>query len=106
MARDDSFLNTGMSSQATRRVQYDRVQRSKAKSTVRAKLTPHAEIILEWIKEERRRVASIEDLIMNLDTEDNARAILLAKKMHLDFLNTLTAKIQNVLREAPKEPTT
>ncbi len=103
MSRDDSFLNTGLSSAASRRLDAQTKQKTSERRSDRAHLLPGAEIILEWIAKEKKDTANLERMILNLESEDNVRAQLLARQMHLTFLDSLTNRAKNILRTIPKE---
>lgn len=97
--RADNVLDTGMTSAATRR-QEERLKRQRElRENRRAQLTPGAEIIVQWIDQEIAEAKDLTKMIINIDTEDNVRAQLLAKQYHVDFLLKLKSKTKNILRE-------
>jgi hypothetical protein len=101
--RDDSMLDTGMSSAISRR-QAARTQEQKKKREERKRLlTPSAEIVLEWIEQEKSDVVNLEKIILNVADEKFLQAQLLARQMHLAFLNNLKNKANNILRELPED---
>lgn len=98
--RDDSFLYSGLTSASTRANAAKREESKKNREHQRTVLTPAAELLVEQIEKERQKTTDISNLIMDpTSTEDNIKALLLAKKMHLEFLSNLQSVLQNVLRE-------
>ena len=106
MARDDSLLNTGFSSAASRKLEQKRKLLQEDKRTVKHKLQPGAEIILQWIAEEREKTVNLEKMIINIESEERVMAQLLARKMHLDFLAGLKVKAESALSMMPEKPKT
>lgn len=105
MSRDESFLNTGLSSALERRKTAEEQQRKQDRIYKRGKLTPGAEIILEWLNKEKETVyKNIAALPINIETtEENVKSVLLAYQMQLNFVDNLILKTKNVLREIPEE---
>lgn len=101
--RSDSVLNTGLSSAASRRVEARRQKAKEKREAAKAKLTPDADIILEWIDKEKADIVNVEKMILAIDSEENVVAQILARKMHIEFLNKLKTKAKNILRELPGE---
>jgi ribonuclease D len=99
--RNDSVLNTGMSSAVERRQKAKWDEAHKKRNDQRARLTPKAEIILEWIEQERKDVVDLSKMILNVESEENVRAQLLARQLHLTFLTNMKNKAKNLLREMP-----
>lgn len=101
--RDDSVLNTGLSSAAFRRQVARREAEAEVKQSKRSLLTPGAEIIIKWIDNEIEKVADLREMILNVSDKDLLRDQLLAKQHHLAFLKDLKAKAKNILREVKQQ---
>lgn len=99
--RNDSFLNTGMTSASTK-PPTPRENQKIEKEQARAKLKPAADVVLEEIDKERAKVVDIRSFI---DVQKDAESIkheLMARKLYLGYLNSLEAKIKNILAERKK----
>lgn len=102
MQRDDSVLNTGLSSALTRRRDAKLKQEQRDRDMMRSILTPSAEIILEWIAQEQQAVEKLNYTDLLLDTDVNIRAQLLARQLHSKFLTKLGNRAKATLRTAKK----
>lgn len=101
--RDDSFLYSGLTSASTRQNAEKRAEDKKERQHQKSVLTPAAELIKTEIEKERLKTTDITNLIMDPTSDEaNIKALLLAKKMHLEFLSNFQTVIQNVLREEKK----
>lgn len=102
--RNDSVLNTGMSSALDRKQRIKALEQKSKREQRRAQLTPSAEIVLDWIEREKAEVTErVAALPINMDTkEQDIKSVLLAYQMHLTFLGTLKAKANNMLRTVPQ----
>lgn len=115
-ARNDGFLNTGLSSAVERRHQQKLETMQKAKKDERGRLTPQADIILEWLQQEKDEVGNLEKSILDFDMEkiralvplakqldvsnkDLLQAQIIARFMHLEWLKKMESKVKGVLRE-------
>lgn len=98
--RSDSVLSTGMSSALERKQREKWDKAHAARQDRRQALTPSADIILEWIEKEMNDCADLRKTIINVATEDHVKAQLLAKQMHLDFLESMKNRVKNTLRVA------
>lgn len=120
MSRDDSVLNTGMSSALERRIKRDEQIRQQDRQYTRGKLTPGAEIIKEWLLKERAAMTDISKAVTDFDPEflqkstplarklavtdkELLQAFTLARLMNVEFIDTLLARVNNVLRKVPEE---
>lgn len=97
--RNDSVLNTGITSAATRRAE-ERAQRQRdLRASQRASLTPGGEIIKAWIDQEIAEAADLTKIIIIADSEKNVRAQLLGRQYYIEALKRLKGKTNNILRE-------
>ena len=103
MPRNDSLLDTGMSSALDRRIAEKKNREERAKQDVRQKLTPGAEIILDWIKQEEDDVVNLKKMILDVTNQERLLAQLYARQLHLQFLENLRNKAKIVLREVKTE---
>lgn len=105
MPRDDSILNTGMTSASMARKPTPRETQAKQKEEDYAKLKPAAEVVLEAIAQEVQKITDIRSLIIDrTNTEKEVNTELIARKLYLNYLNSLEAKIKGIvtLRAARK----
>jgi len=98
MPRNDALLNTGMSSALERRRAAIAERKKQERERKRSALQPGADIILTWIDQEMAECTDVRKLVMNISTEQNAQAELLAIRKHIEFLVSLKARAQNILR--------
>lgn len=101
--RNDSLLNTGMSSAINRRLELEREKKKELTRSRNAKIIPGAQFIADAVKAEKARVTNIENLILNVSTEENVRAQLLAIQMHIDWLDGLSLRYGKLVRAQAKE---
>jgi hypothetical protein len=101
--RNDALLSTGLNSASSRRLAERNKKLKLEKEKTRSVLTPAAEVILKWIDQEKKDVVDLSKIILNMESEDNVRAQLLAKQMHLEFVNKLEMRARNLLRTLPDE---
>jgi hypothetical protein len=96
MSRDDSILNTGMTSvTATPR----ELQR-ESKDKVREEVKPFSQGLFDFIELKRSEVLSLRSIVIdNLNPEDGLHAEMLARKKNLDFINGFEAHIKNIIKE-------
>lgn len=97
--RNDSVLNTGLTSAAMRRQEAARQAKKDKKQEKRNVLTPGAEIILEWIDKELKQVMDLEYMVMNLTNENDIKSQLIARRLHANFLKELRSRANNIMRE-------
>lgn len=129
IARNDSLLNTGLTSAADRKrfekqeeLHNKRSAQKEAQRAALGNLTRRGELISEWIAEERSALDSISNLMLTTDIEAAARqypvlktinvdndslmkAQLIARLMHIDWLKKLEKKVKSTLREERVEKT-
>lgn len=115
--RTDNSLNTGMSSVAERRSQQRLEEQQRKRAGVREALLPSAEIMLEWIDKDIKKIDSIESKVFNVNLEelrgmvplasrlnvsdkDLLVAQLLAQAMHIEWLRGTKNRIKVTLRQA------
>lgn len=119
MARDDSSLNTGMSSAVERRSRERLEEQLRKRSGEREQLTPGAEILIAWINKDIKDVGNMETKILGIDFDDlramiplaqrlnvdNAtllQAQVLAQAMHIEWLKSAKNRLKNTLRVAKR----
>lgn len=100
--RNDAMLDTGLSSAVERRAQARSDEQRRKRSDQRARLTPGAEIVLEWIDKEINEAADLRKIIINVADEEHVKAQLLARQMHLTWLEDIKNRAKNMLREVNK----
>lgn len=99
---NDSFLNTGMTSSSAE-PKTPREAQKLEKEQNRLKLKPAAQVVLDALANERTKVTDIRSFI---DVKTDAETIkheLMARKLYLDYLNSLEATIKNILKEKPRK---
>jgi phosphoribosylpyrophosphate synthetase len=105
--RDDSMLNTGLSS-AVERKRYAKQEelhnkRIAEKEAMRVSLTTQGETIMQWIDQEIKDASDLRKMILNVDSEENVRAQLLARQLHLTFLQNAKTRVKKYLKEPKVE---
>jgi hypothetical protein len=100
MARDDSFIYSGMTSSVTRRLREKAQQEVSEKESLKGKIKPNAELVIEEVAKEKERIyKELAELPVNYDTkEESIKSYLLAQQMHLKFLETFQTSMLNKLR--------
>ena len=99
MARDDSFLYTGITSLSSE-PRTPRQLQKESKVIAKQKLKPAAEVVLEAIAKERDAITDIRTIILDrksTDTEVNTE--LIARKLYLSYLNGLEHKIKSIVSD-------
>ena len=91
--RDDSTLITGLSSAASRRLAESQHKQAEANKSKGAALKPHAQLIMDWIAQEKKDVVNIERLVLDVTDRDNLQAQIIAIGMHLNFLNIVVLRL-------------
>jgi phosphoribosyl-ATP pyrophosphohydrolase len=106
MARNDSVLNTGLSSALDHKLAERRKDAKKEQAHIRAKLKPEAEAILAVITSERDWVRNeIANLPFNLSVhKDDLSIYLQACQMHLDWTIRATNKLKAILKVEEDKP--
>lgn len=100
MSRDDSILYTGLTSAEPRT---PREAQRKAKEEAYYKLKPGYQFVLDELAKEKEVVTDIRSLILDrATTEQEVNTELLARKLYLGYLNSLEAKIANIMKRAKK----
>lgn len=125
MARDDSALNTGMSSAVERRrlqkqkELHDKKQQQQA--ATRVSLTRDGSAIMDWIDEEIKDVSdlasmttefNVESLLqrvplaktLNVTNAELLQAMTIAKLLHIEWLKSAKTKVNKYMKE-PKAKT-
>jgi hypothetical protein len=100
MSRDDSILNTGMSSSLNRRMQAEKAKKSQAKKSLKAHVKPVEGLLMEAITAERNMLKEeLATLPLNYETkEESLKSYLMAQQMHLRFLDSFQTRMLNRLR--------
>ena len=99
MARDDSFLYTGVTSLSAE-PRTPRQLQKESKVIAKQKLKPAADVVLEAISKERDAITDIRTMILDrtsTDTEINTE--LIARKLYLGYLNGLEHKIKSIVSD-------
>lgn len=99
--RDDSLLNTGMTSASARKVQEVKQKASEKKIEERNNVVPNADVVLEIIAKEKASIPNKVWALTNSETsEESVRAILAGLRLYDEHLDNLSNQLQNVLRKA------
>jgi hypothetical protein len=99
MARDDSFLYTGVTS-LSQEPRTPRQLQKESKVIAKQKLKPAADVVLEAISKERDAITDIRTMILDrTSTEVEVNTELLARKLYLGYLNTLEHKIKSIVSD-------
>lgn len=98
MARDDSVLNTGMSSAVDRKNAERVAKRKEEQANKRQALTTDGEIITAWIDKEIAKAKDLSQMIINISSEKHVTAQLLGRQYQIKSLETMKAKAKNILR--------
>lgn len=102
MARDDSLLYTGITSASEPKLTPRKAQ-AEQKEKTRRNLKPAVEEILDLIGVERADIVNLKSFVLDRTTpEEEIKVELLARKMYHGYLNSLEAKVKNIM--AVKEP--
>lgn len=100
MSKDDSFLYTGITSASSDKAPTPREVQREEKESARIKLKPAAEVVLAELAKERERVIDLRSIVLDRTTsEGEINTELLARKLYLNYLNSLEAKVNNILKE-------
>lgn len=102
MSRNDGLLVTGMSSATGRRLEEQRKRNEQENKSKGAQIRPHAQLIIDWIDDERSKCTNIDKLILDETNADNLQAQIIAIRMHLDFLDSLKTRTNNLIRAEAK----
>lgn len=100
MSRDDSILNTGMSSSLNRRIHAERTKKSQDKKSLKAQVKPVEGLLMEAIAAERKIIQEeLATLPLNYESkEESLKSYLMAQQMHLRFLSSFQTRMLNRLR--------
>lgn len=99
--KDESFLVTGLGSPKYRELHAQRGEASREKEQQRIQLEPYIEIVNSIIEQELATVSDVNSLEISLDsTEETYKALVLARKMNIQFINTFKTRLINKVREA------
>ena len=101
--RNDSFLNTGMTSSSTE-PKTPREKQVKEKEEARLKLKPAADVVLEAIDIEKIKVTNLNSLppVSDMSVE-SIKHELMARQLYLSYLSSLETKIKGILADKPKK---
>lgn len=102
MSRNDASLITGLSSAADRRLEERRKLKAQETKSAGAKVKPGAQFILDAIAKEKAKVTNIEKVIINWQSQEHLEAQILARYMHLEFLDSLNTRFTALLRAEAK----
>ncbi len=100
MSRNDGSLYSGINaSQATTHTVREVAR--EVKEERRNKLTASEEILLEMIARNRKNVTDqLASLPMTFETEEkDVKSVLLAYQMNLQFIDSFSAQISNIMRK-------
>ena len=98
MARDDSALYTGMSSQSFARVKQKKAVVKEIKNEAKSALEKNAHVVLTRLDTEIASIPKqIFDLVAIEDTAETYKATLIALKKYDSYLTTLRADFINIL---------
>lgn len=103
MSRNDGLLVTGLSSAADRRLEERRKIAAQEAKSQGSRIKPGAQFILDAIAKEKAKVTNIEKEILNWQSQEHLEAQMLARYMHLEFLNSLQTKFTALLRSEAKD---
>jgi hypothetical protein len=99
MARDDSFLYTGVTS-LSNEPRTPRQLQKESKVIAKQKLKPAADVVLEAIAKERDAITDIRTMILDrTSTEVEVNTELIARKLYLGYLNGLEHKIKSIVSD-------
>ena len=99
--RDDSILYTGVTS-ATNKPTARQIQ-VEEKEQAQPKLKPAAAVVLELLDKERQNVLDLRSLVIDRTTpEQEVNTELLARKLYLDYLNSLENKVKSIMAVRPQ----
>jgi hypothetical protein len=100
MARDDSILNTGMSSSLSRRVHAEQTKKKQQKHSLKTQVKPVEGLLMEAIKAEKNALKDeLAALPLNYETKEGSiKSYLLAQQMHIRFLDRFQTNMLNRLR--------
>lgn len=100
VARDDSMIDTGLTSAASRKLAERQAKKTVDKQRTRALLRPEAEQILAVIDKEKAKIATdLSNLPFNfLTSKEDTNLYLAACQMHLKWCDDVKNQLRNVLR--------
>jgi len=106
MARNDSVLNTGLSSALDRRIAERKREEQKQKQHAQAKLRPEAELIMAAIDKERDWVRDqIANLPFEVSSDEKKLAqFLLGCQMHLGWTVRFKNQLKAILKVEEDKP--
>lgn len=98
MSRDDSILYSGATSVTSELVK-PRVAQREEKEKLYYKIKPGVDVVLAEIDKERQAITDLRTIVLDrTTTEKEINTELMARKLYLGYLNTLTAKFENIIR--------
>src|SRR4051812_15913433 len=105
VTRDDSLIDTGLTSAASRKLAERQAKKTDDKQRTRALLRPEAEQLLAVIDKEKKKIAEdLAKLPFNfLEREDAVNVFLAAAQMHLKWCDDVKNELRNVLRLPPED---
>ena len=102
MSRNDVMLFTGMSSATDRRLEEQRKRNEQENKSKGAQIKPHAQLIIDWIEDERKLCTNIDKLVLDETNAENLQAQIIAIRMHLNFLDSLKSRTKALIRAEAK----
>lgn len=98
-----NFIESGMSSATQRRAAARAEARRKREEEKASQIVPGADIIIEWIDAELDKVCDLRKMVLHVADKELARDELLARKLHMDFLEDLKLRAKNMVRVADRQ---
>ncbi len=105
MARNDSILNTGMTSASfaspkEKELKQKRKEEQEEKQRKKLTLQPSADIVLDLITKHRDKVKSIEEFeVEQMVSDEHFKSEVMARKKFVQFLNLFEQEIKIALKE-------
>jgi len=105
--RNDSILNTGMSSVSvdkSRRAKQAKEERQRAKKEKRTKLMPAAEVVIAELDKEKQNTEKMLLAQINVKTSDQSvKDIIVALNMYGNSISKLRSRLSNIMRTADED---
>lgn len=98
--RNDGLLYTGVTSRTARKLSEEKKVLKRIDKEQKLKLQTGADIVLDAIKKEKEQ--TVAKMLQAIDTntpEDQVKTIIVSLNLYKDSLNSLSAKIKNIMRE-------
>jgi uncharacterized protein YktA (UPF0223 family) len=91
-----------MSSAAQRRAEAHYDARRQREIEEAKQVSPGVQIILEWIDEELNEVCDLRKMVVEIHDKELARDQLIARDLHMKFLEKLKGRAQKIMRVADR----